>query len=266
MKRILAMHDISSMGRTSLTICIPVISSFNMQVCPFVTAVLSASTAYKKFEMVDLTDHLEKFIKIWKEQNEHFDILYTGFLGNETQQITIEKMIKLLKFEKIIIDPVFADNGTIYPTFDSKIINGFRKIIKYANIITPNITELEMLSKSSPLNTKDDIIKAILNLDTKGVVVVTSVKKGDLLGNICYNPKNNEYSEFFLEKLEQNFSGTGDLFTSLLIGYLEKLEIEQAIEKTTKTIHLIIKNSIKENALKKEGVQIENFLKNTFCI
>lgn len=54
-----------------------------------------------------------------------------------------------------------------------------------------------MLSKSSQLNNKDDIIKAILNLDTKGVVVVTSVKKGDLLGNICYNPKNKEYSEFF---------------------------------------------------------------------
>lgn len=237
-----------------------------MQVCPFVTAVLSASTAYKKFEIVDLTDYLEKFINIWKEQNENFDILYTGFLGSEKQQITIEKIIKLIKFEKIVIDPVFADNGKIYPLFDNKIINGFRKIIKYASIITPNITELEMLSKSSQLNNKDDIIKAILNLDTKGVVVVTSVVKGDLLGNICYNPKTKEYSEFFLEKLEQNFSGTGDLFTSLLIGYLEKFEIEQALEKTTKAIHLIIKDSIKGNAFKKEGVRIENFLTNTFWI
>lgn len=237
-----------------------------MQVCPFVTAVLSASTAYKKFEIVDLTDHLEKFINIWKEQNENFDILYTGFLGSEKQQITIEKIIKLIKFEKIVIDPVFADNGKIYPLFDNKIINGFRKIIKYASIITPNITELEMLSKSSQLNNKDDIIKAILNLDTKGLVVVTSVVKGDLLGNICYNPKTKEYSEFFLEKLEQNFSGTGDLFTSLLIGYLEKFEIEQALEKTTKAIHLIIKDSIKGNAFKKEGVQIENFLTNKFWI
>ncbi len=205
MKRILAMHDISSIGRTSLTICIPVISSFNMQVCPFVTAVLSASTAYKKFEIVDLTDHLEKFINIWKEQNENFDILYTGFLGSEKQQITIEKIIKLIKFEKIVIDPVFADNGKIYPLFDNKIINGFRKIIKYASIITPNITELEMLSKSSQLNNKDDIIKAILNLDTKGVVVVTSVVKGDLLGNICYNPKTKEYSEFFFRKIRTKF-------------------------------------------------------------
>ncbi|WNY67093.1 PfkB family carbohydrate kinase [Borreliella lusitaniae] len=264
MKRILAMHDISSMGRTSLTICIPVISSFNIQVCPFVTAVLSASTAYKKFEIVDLTDHLEKFINIWKEQNELFDILYTGFLGSNTQQKIIEKIIKLIKFEKIVIDPVFADNGTIYPIFDNKIVNGFRQIIKHANIITPNITELKMLSKSPQLNNKDDIIKAILSLDTKGVVIVTSVKKGNLLGNICYNPKNKEYSEFFLEELEQNFSGTGDLFTSLLIGYLEKFELEQALEKTTKAIHLIIKDSIKENTLKKEGVQIEKFLKNTF--
>ncbi len=42
--------------------------------------------------------------------------------------------------------------------------------------------------------------------------------------------------------------------------------MEQALEKTTKAIHLIIKDSIKENALKKEGVRIEKFLKNTFWI
>ncbi|AHH08735.1 pyridoxamine kinase [Borrelia anserina] len=264
MKRVLAMHDISTIGRASLTICIPVISSFNMQVCPFVTAVLSATTDYKEFEIINLTNKLEKFILSWKNQNENFDIFYSGFLGNNNQQKIIENMFKILKFEKIIIDPVFADNGILYPTFDNTIVSGFRSLIKHADIITPNITELKMLAKTEEIKNKDEIIKAILNLDVNGITIVTSVERENLIGAVAYNKKTNEYSEIFLEKLEQNFGGTGDLFTSLLIGYLEKLEIEHALEKAIKVIHSIIKYSIENNTSKKEGIQIEQFLTNIF--
>ncbi|UER67910.1 pyridoxamine kinase [Borrelia sp. BU AG58] len=264
MKKVLAMHDISTMGRTSLTMCIPVISSFNMQVCPFVTAVLSATTAYEKFEIVDLTNELERFILSWKKQNASFNIFYSGFLGSNNQQKIIKKMFKLLKFEKIIIDPVFADNGLLYPIFDQKIVSGFRSLIKHADIITPNITELKMLTNTEEINNKDEIIKAILSLKINAITVVTSVEKDDLIGTVAYNPKKREYSEFFLEKLEQNFSGTGDLFASLLIGYLEKLEITHALEKATQVIHKIIKSSIADGISKREGVQIEQFLKNNF--
>ncbi|WP_232535948.1 PfkB family carbohydrate kinase [Borrelia sp. A-FGy1] len=258
------MHDISTIGRTSLTMCIPVISSFNMQVCPFVTAVLSATTAYKEFEIIDLTNELEKFILSWKNQNENFNIFYSGFLGNNNQQKIIKNMLKTLKFEKIIIDPVFADNGLLYPIFDQKIVSGFRSLIKHANIITPNITELKMLTKTEKIHNKDEIINAILSLEIKGITVVTSVEKDNLTGTVAYNPKTKEYSEIFLEKLEKNFSGAGDLFASLLIGYLEKLDIEQALKKATRVIHSIIKYSIANNNSQKEGIQIEQFLKNNF--
>ncbi|AHH03776.1 Pyridoxine kinase [Borrelia nietonii YOR] len=264
MKRVLAMHDISTMGRTSLTMCIPIISSFNMQVCPFVTAVLSATTVYKEFEIIDLTNNLEKFIYSWKDQNESFDIFYSGFLGSNKQQKIIKNMFRLFKFEKIIIDPVFADNGILYPTFDKKIVSGFRSLIKHADIITPNITELKMLAKTEDIKNKDEIIKAILSLGINGIIVVTSVEKENLIGTVAYNTKTKEYKEIFLEKLEQNFGGTGDLFASLLIGYLEKWEIEYALEKATKVIHSIIKYSIENNTSKKEGIQIEQFLKNIF--
>ncbi|AYE36614.1 pyridoxamine kinase [Borrelia turcica IST7] len=264
MKRVLAMHDISTIGRTSLTMCIPVISSFNMQVCPFVTSVLSATTAYKEFEIIDLTNELEKFILSWKNQNESFNIFYSGFLGSHNQQNIIKNMFKLLKFEKIIIDPVFADNGLLYPIFDQKIVSGFRSLIKHADIITPNITELKMLTNIEEINNKDEMIKAIISLEINGTTVVTSVEKDNLIGTVAYNPRTKKYSEIFLEKLEQNFSGTGDLFASLLIGYLEKLEIEQALEKATRVIQSIIKHSIALNTPKKEGIQIEQFLKNNF--
>ncbi|BCR22175.1 pyridoxamine kinase [Borrelia sp. HM] len=264
MKRILAMHDISTMGRSSLTICIPVISSFNMQVCPLVTSVLSATTNYKEFEIIDLTNNLEKFILSWKNQNEKFDIFYSGFLGSNKQHKIIENMFKMMKFKKIIIDPVFADNDILYPIFNQKIVNEFRNLIKYADIITPNLTELKMLSKTENIKNKDEMIKAISSLEINGITIVTSVEKKTLIGTVAYNSKTKEYSEIFLEKLERNFGGTGDLFTSLLIGYLEKLEIEQALEKATKVLHSIIKYSIENNVPQKEGIPIEQFLKNIF--
>ncbi|ACH93695.1 PfkB family carbohydrate kinase [Borrelia duttonii] len=264
MKRVLAMHDISTIGKASLTICIPVISSFNIQVCPLVTAVLSATTNYKEFEIIDLTNKLKKFILSWKNQNENFDIFYSGFLGNNKQHKIIEQILKLFKFKKIIIDPVFADNNMLYPTFDYKIVSGFREIIKHADIITPNITELKMLAKTEKIRNKDEIIKATSNLEIKGTIIVTSIEKDNLIGTAAYNTKTKEYSEFFLEKLEQNFSGTGDLFTSLLIGYLETYEIEYALKQATKVTHSIIKHSTLNNNSTKKDIQIEFFLKNNF--
>ena len=40
-KKIAAVHDLSGMGRVSLTVVIPILSSMGFQVCPLPTAVLS---------------------------------------------------------------------------------------------------------------------------------------------------------------------------------------------------------------------------------
>ncbi|WP_040236773.1 PfkB family carbohydrate kinase, partial [Borrelia crocidurae] len=150
-------------------------------------------------------------------------------------------------------------NNMLYPTFDYKIVSGFREIIKHADIITPNITELKMLAKTEKIRNKDEIIKATSNLEIKGTIIVTSIEKDNLIGTAAYNTKTKEYSEFFLEKLEQNFSGTGDLFTSLLIGYLETYEIEYALKQATKVTHSIIKHSTLNNNSTKKDIQIEFF-------
>ena len=40
-KKIAAVHDLSGMGRVSVTVVIPILSSMGFQVCPLPTAVLS---------------------------------------------------------------------------------------------------------------------------------------------------------------------------------------------------------------------------------
>lgn len=45
-KKIAAVHDLSGVGRVSLTAVIPILSSMGFQVCPLPTAVLSNHTQY----------------------------------------------------------------------------------------------------------------------------------------------------------------------------------------------------------------------------
>ena len=51
-KKIAAVHDLSGMGRVSLTVVIPILSSMGFQVCPLPTAVLSNHTQYPGFSFL----------------------------------------------------------------------------------------------------------------------------------------------------------------------------------------------------------------------
>ena len=46
LKKIAVIHDLSGMGKCSLTAAIPVISAMGVQACPLPTAVLSNQTGY----------------------------------------------------------------------------------------------------------------------------------------------------------------------------------------------------------------------------
>ena len=69
-KKIAAVHDLSGMGRVSLTVVIPILSSMGFQVCPLPTAVLSNHTQYPGFSFLDLTDEMPKIIAQWKKLDE----------------------------------------------------------------------------------------------------------------------------------------------------------------------------------------------------
>ena len=52
-KKVVAVHDLSGVGRVSLTVVIPILSSMGFQVCPLPTAVLSSHTQYPEFSFLD---------------------------------------------------------------------------------------------------------------------------------------------------------------------------------------------------------------------
>lgn len=61
-KKVAAIHDLSGMGRVSLTVVIPILSSMGFQVCPLPTAILSNHTQYPDFTFLDLTDEMPQYL------------------------------------------------------------------------------------------------------------------------------------------------------------------------------------------------------------
>ncbi len=111
-KKIAAVHDLSGMGRVSLTVVIPILSSMGFQVCPLPTAVLSNHTQYPGFSFLDLTDEMPKIIAQWKKLEVQFDAIYTGYLGSPKQIQIVSDFIKDFRQPDslIVADPVLGDN------------------------------------------------------------------------------------------------------------------------------------------------------------
>lgn len=85
-KRILAINDISCIGRCSLTVALPVISAAGVECSVLPTAVLSTHTGgFDGFTFRDLTDDIAPVTEHWARLGLTFDAVYTGYLGSIRQ-------------------------------------------------------------------------------------------------------------------------------------------------------------------------------------
>ena len=107
-KKVAAIHDLSGMGRVSLTVVIPILSSMGFQVCPLPTAILSNHTQYPDFTFLDLTDEMSRIIAEWKRLEVEFDAIYTVYLGSPRQiQIVADFLRDFRSKDSLtVIDPV----------------------------------------------------------------------------------------------------------------------------------------------------------------
>ena len=114
-KKIAAIHDLSGVGRVSLMVVIPILSTMGFEVCPLPTAVLSNHTQYPTFSFLDLTDEMERIIAAWKTLNAQFDTIYSGYLGSPRQVHIVKDFIDDFRQKDtlVVVDPVLGDNGKL---------------------------------------------------------------------------------------------------------------------------------------------------------
>ena len=151
MKRVLTVQDISCLGKCSLTIALPVISALGVETVILPTAVLSTHTMFKNFTCKDLDDQILPIAKHWKDENITFDAFYTGYLASAQQIDKVLTLINSLKRERdlVIVDPAMADNGKLYPAFDSDFPKEMARLAAQAKATARNRTDSFFLIKDS---------------------------------------------------------------------------------------------------------------------
>ena len=275
MKKAALINDLSGFGRCSLTAAIPVISVMGIQACPLPTAVLTSQTGFKSFYCDDYTDKIDIYTKEWQKLGKSFDGICTGYLGSIEQVDKILNFIDVFKTENtlLLVDPVMADGGEMYITYTEQMCNEMKALAARADVITPNLTELCILTDkdykevTAKQNNPDylDYIKSIaesLINDTVKTVVVTGIQyNGNYIYNGIFTKDECEYSR--TTSFDGRYSGTGDLFAAIIFGSLLKGEsIKSALQKATSFIECAIEDTAKEtNYDTMDGTNFEKFLK-----
>lgn len=225
MKRLVTVQDISCVGKCSLAVALPVISACGVECAVVPTAVLSTHTAFTGFTFKDLTDQIEPVAKHWKEQNIKFDALYTGYLGSfEQLSLMNDFFADFGKDAVIFVDPVMADNGKLYPGFTQEFADSMAKLCGRADIIVPNLTEAcfmlhrEYIPSGYSREYITSILKDLTALGVKTAALTGVSFEEGKVGVMSYTAETGEFTEYYTERIDVSFHGTGDVFSSACIG------------------------------------------------
>ena len=270
-KRVAAIHDLSGFGRSSLTAIIPTLSSMGIQVCPLPTAILSNHTGgFDHYSFVDLTDSMEEFIDHWKRLGLTFDCIYSGFLGSVRQIEIVAGFLDYFGGEQTlaVVDPVMGDNGKLYSSMSPEITEEMKKLVGKADIITPNFTEAAfLLGEPYREEISDGEIKEwLLRLSRMGprTVIITSVPGRQRSGDtnvMAYDRPGNAFWKVGCRYIPAFYPGTGDTFTSVVIGgLLQGDSLPVAIDRGVQFISQCIKASYGFDYPRREGVLLEKEL------
>lgn len=254
MKRVLTIQDISCLGKCSLTIALPVISALGSETVILPTAVLSTHTMFSNFTCKDLSDQIEPIAHHWKSEGVTFDAIYTGYLGTADQIDQVKELFRSFRTKDttIIVDPVMADNGKLYPAFDMDYVKKNAELCKEADIIVPNITEAAFMTGMEYREEYDESyireLLARLNELGAGISVLTgvSLEKGKT-GVMGYERKTGEYYIYQNQRIDASYHGTGDLFSSTCVGEIMKGRdwrdaMRIAADYTAHTIEVTLQN------------------------
>jgi pyridoxine kinase len=269
-KRILAIHDLSGFGNTSLMSVIPIMYSYGIAVHALPTALLSANTCFAKYKEQDCSAFMEQSLAHWQELGIRFDTIYSGFLGNPHQVGTVINAIDNFgsTCNTVVVDPVLADDGVLYQCYSQDMVKEMRKLVKTANIITPNYTEAcflaDMPYKLIPSAQMIEQLCQTLSEMGPSYVIITSVPDGSGQSSsvILYEGSQKTMEIFNCKYLPYFYPGTGDIFTSVLVAELVNgVSISTAIGSAIRFVRdaILLSQEFEHDA--REGVVLEQVLR-----
>lgn len=217
------------------------------------------------------------------EQNNllgNYTHVLTGYLANDDFAGQVLELIKKMKANNpqliVYIDPVLGDSGKLY--MPSSLIDVYKSVLQYSSVITPNQTEVELLTNIK-INSLDDAYIAccyfhkVMNVPT---VVITSINNIGDDNNIIHivasttttssssnhhNQLPSQYTYLSVNKYPGYYSGTGDLMSALLLVWLSSgRSIQQSLEYTVSSIQAVIQRTYQCDSNELKLIQSRNDL------
>ena len=175
------------------------------------------------------------------------DAIKIGMLNSTKVIESVIKSLDSIKIKKIVLDPVMVAKGGAKLINDNAIRSLKLRLFKRVNLITPNIPEAEILTKTVIKNEKDMIFAAnrLINFGAKNVLIKGGHLKYKLVKDIFVNKseikifKNKRYKT-------KNTHGTGCTLSSSITTFLScGKPIKKACELGIKYVNSAIKTNPK---------------------
>ena len=264
-----AIHDLSGFGKCSLTVALPVLSACGVEASALPTAVLSTHTGgFTGFIYRDLTPELLPMARHWQSVGAQFGAVYSGFLGSEEQIGMVEEIIGMFRRPDtlVLVDPVMGDGGKLYSTYTQGMADGMVRLCRKADVVAPNMTEachiLGLPYHPGPY-TREYLGQVLEGLCALGpqMAVLTGVwlEEGEL-GAACYD-KPGGVQLYLRRRIPGSFHGTGDLFSSALLGgLLNGLGLGAACDTAVEFTHRAIVSTATSGVDRRFGPKFEAHL------
>ena len=173
------------------------------------------------------------------------DAIKIGMLHSTEVIKSVIRSLKLIKARKIILDPVMIAKGGAKLINDKAIKLLKNKLIKEVDLITPNIPEAEILTKTK-IKTKEDMIFAasiLINLGAKNVFIKGGHLNSKEVHDIFVNKQ-----EIFIIKNKRitttNTHGTGCTLSSAISTFFA---CGKTLKKSCELATKYVNNSIRSN-------------------
>ncbi len=261
--QLLLINDMCGYGKVALSAMLPVLSHMGYRIHNLPTALVSDTLNYPKFYIHDTTEYVRQSLAIWEELGFEFDAISTGFIASEEETRIISDFChaRAERGTKVFVDPIMADNGKLYAGVPETTIGLMRDLVACADYTVPNYTEACLLT-GTPMGdqmTGEEaraLVLAIRRLGAKSVVV-TSCKVDGVDAIVGYDHVAGEYFTVPFDMIPVYFPGTGDTFSSVLLGRVMRgWTLEQATQDAARVVReLIARNADQED--KSAGLPIE---------
>lgn len=269
-KRALAIHDISCVGRCSLTVALPILSAAGVNTSVIPTALLSTHTGeFTGYTHLDLSEQLLPITAHLATLGLHFDAFYTGYLANPQQVDKVLAMADALcdTDTHIFVDPAFADHGRMYSLMNPDMPEKMRNLCSRARTIVPNLTEAcFLLNEPYNANGYDQayirtLAVRLSQLGPESIVITDISLDSDHTGIAVYQKSENDFQLLFRPRFPGVFHGTGDVFASfLLAALLHHKTLTQAATLALNCVHESIRLTLAGGEALRYGVQFERVL------